>query len=616
MSLLDKIDNPQQLKNLSTNDLNKLSDDIRDFIIKNVSVTGGHLAANLGVVELTLALLYVFNPPKDKIVWDVGHQSYIYKILTGRKDKFNTLRKFGGLSGFPKSKESVYDHFDTGHSSTSISVALGFSIARDLQNKDYNVIAVIGDGALTGGLAYEGLNNAGRYDGKLIIILNDNQMSISKNVGAISRYLNLIRTRRRYFKIKKLTDNVLLRIPFAGKSLADLFHKIKGGIRYLFLPGTFFEAMGFEYYGPIDGHNISKLIEIFEIVKEIEKPVLIHVVTQKGKGYQHAEMYPEKYHGVPPFDIETGNHYNQTNHKTYSTVLGNTLIDLAKENDKIVAITAAMPEGTGLDKFAHIHPQRFFDVGIAEEHAVTFAAALAKEGMKPFVAIYSTFLQRSFDQIIHDVCIQNLNVTFCIDRAGIVGEDGETHHGSFDISYLSLIPNMTIIAPKDTDEFKYMLHFANNYKNGPLAIRYPRGYSNKIGICSKIEFGKCEIINYGCNGLIISLGKHVSILYNIIKNENLDWTLVNIRFLKPIDEAIFDLIKKYEKILIVEDNSIIGGIGDRIKSMCIEKGIYKPIKHVAIPDNFQPHGNVEEIYRLINLDYDNLKRIILEMNQN
>ncbi|WP_039767700.1 1-deoxy-D-xylulose-5-phosphate synthase [Caldicellulosiruptor sp. F32] len=614
MSILEKVNYPEDIKKLSISELYTLSEEVREFLLYNIANTGGHLAANLGVVELTLALLYIFNPPEDKIVWDVGHQCYVYKILTGRKEKFATLRKLGGLSGFPKSKESIYDSFDTGHSSTSISVALGFAIARDLNHKDYNVIAVIGDGALTGGLAYEGLNNAGRYNGKLLVILNDNQMSISKNVGAIAKYLSKVRTQPRYFKLKKATDELVANIPFVGEKLNQLVRKLKGGLKYILFPGMLFEALGFEYYGPIDGHDIKKMCEVFENVKNLTKPVLVHIVTQKGKGYEHAERFPEKYHGVPPFDIETGNHLTDTNSKSFSEVLGDKLCELAKENQKIVGITAAMPDGTGLTKFAKMYPERFFDVGIAEEHAVTFAAALAKEGFKPFVAIYSTFLQRAFDQIIHDVCLQNLNVVFCVDRAGLVGEDGETHHGSFDISYLTLIPNLTVMAPKDTKEFEMMLDFAAAYHDGPIAIRYPRGTTKIVGVYEPILFGKSEILVEGSNLAIFTVGRHVSMLYDIIKENNLNITLINVRFLKPLDAKFIEKIAKtHRKILIVEDNTVVGGLGEKIKGIIGEINSKNLVKHIGLPDRFVQHGSISELYSLLGLDKENLKNAIMEL---
>lgn len=614
MEILNIVNYPEDIKKLSFDELKKLSEEIREFLLQNIANTGGHLAANLGVVELTLALLYTFNPPTDKIVWDVGHQCYVYKILTGRKDKFGTLRKFGGLSGFPKTKESIYDAFDTGHSSTSISVALGFAVARDLKKENHNVIAIIGDGALTGGLAYEGLNNAGRYNGKLIVILNDNEMSISKNVGAIAKYLSQVRIRPKYFKFKKTTDELINKIPYIGKKLANCIKKLKGSIKYIFFPGTLFEALGFEYYGPIDGHDIKKLCEVFENVKNLPKPVLVHVVTQKGKGYEHAEKFPEKYHGVPPFDIETGNHFSISNVKTYSEVFGHKLCELASKNEKIVAITAAMPDGTGLSEFSKLYPNRFFDVGIAEEHAVTFAAALSREGYKPFVAIYSTFLQRSFDQIIHDVCLQNLNVIFCVDRAGIVGEDGETHHGSFDLSYLSLIPNITIMAPKDTKELEMMLEFANNYNSGPIAIRYPRGWNKNVGIYEPIELGRGEILSQGKELAIFSIGKLTSMLYDVIKKKNLDITLINMRFLKPLDESLVkQIIGSYRKILIVEDNTIIGGMGEKIKSIVAQINSKNSIKHIGIPDKFISHGSINDLYNIVGFDKQSLEKTIMEM---
>jgi len=613
LNILDSIFLPSDVKKLDYERLNILSQELREFLINNVSVTGGHLAANLGVVELTLSLLYVFDFPKDKIVWDVGHQSYVYKILTGRKDRFGTLRQYGGISGFPKSKESIFDCFDTGHSSTSISVALGFAIARDFKKEDSNVIAVIGDGALTGGLAYEGLNNAGRYDGKLMVILNDNQMSISKNVGAIAKYLTTIRLNKEYFKFKDIFDTTISKIPYYGDKINKLVDRLKGSVKYFLLPGIFFEALGFEYYGPFDGHDIKKLIDVFSNVKKINKPILIHVLTQKGKGYEHAEKYPDKYHGVPPFDIETGNHFSNYKNKTYSQVLGETLLKLAEKDERIVAITAAMPDGTGLKEFSIKYPNRFFDVGIAEEHAVTFAAALAKEGLKPYVAIYSTFLQRSFDQIIHDVCLQNLGVVFCIDRAGIVGEDGETHHGAFDLSYLSLIPNITIMAPKDTYEFGKMIEFSLFF-NQPLAIRYPRGWNKPVPYCYDVVYGKLEQILKGKKGVIIAIGRHVGIAYEIVKKRQLDWSLINLRFIKPIDPELTDILKEYKKIIIIEDNTMIGGIGQQIKSMMIENNITANVLHLSLPDQFLPHGNILEIDKLTNLDYESIERHVLEMD--
>ena len=597
---LDKVDNIDDLKKLNKDELTNLAEDIRHFLVDNVSKTGGHLAPNLGVVELTIALHYVFNSPDDKIIFDVGHQCYVHKILTGRKKDFPTLRKLNGISGFPKTRESVHDIFNTGHSSTSISTALGIATANKLQGKKDFAIAVIGDGALTGGLAFEGLNNARIDDTNLIVILNDNQMSISPSVGNLSIYLNEIRSNSLYTNSKKKIKSTLERIPFIGNALIHLIENTKNALRHVLLPNSvMFEQFGFTYLGPIDGHNIQDLTKILERAKNVKKPVLLHVITTKGKGYKPAEDKPDIFHGIGKFDPESGKITNSSE-MSYSKKLGDTLIDIAKKNEKIVAITAAMPKGTGLYEFSKEFPNRFFDVGIAEEHAVTFASGLATQGYIPFFAVYSTFLQRGYDEIIHDIALQNAHVILAIDRAGIVGSDGETHHGIYDLSYLSHIPNMTIMAPKDATEFSNMINFAIKY-NAPIAIRYPRdGYVEKLGNKQdEIKLGKAEILLEGNDITIVALGKTVVTaikVAEILKKKNITAEVINARFLKPLDTStILNSLRKTQKIITIEDNVITGGLASAVENIIINEENIKLKKFFAYPDVFIKHGTTSEI---------------------
>lgn len=616
MKLLDSLNFPEDLKKLNENDNKVLSDELREFLINSVSKTGGHLASNLGVVELTLSLFKAFDFDKDKIVWDVGHQSYVYKILTGRKEEFKRLRQFNGMSGFPKRNESPYDSFDTGHSSTSISAAIGIARARDLKKENYSVIAVIGDGALTGGMALEALNDAGFRKTNVIVILNDNQMSISTNVGGLSRYLNKLRIAPQYNKLK--TDiYASLDTSFVGKKIAGKISRVKDSIKQLVIPSMFFQNMGVKYIGPIDGHDIKAMTEVFTKAKEINGPVIIHTLTQKGKGYALAEQSPSKYHGVGPFNLKNGEQ-NSSCKNNYSKAFGKALVNISKKDDKIVAITAAMPEGTGLSYFSENFKDRFFDVGIAEQHAVTLAAGMASNGLKPVVAIYSTFLQRAFDQVVHDVCIQNLPVTFAIDRAGIVGEDGETHQGIMDISYLSMIPNIHIVAPKCLEEVEILLKWALN-KNSPVAIRYPRGGDiiDTLSPITKIEEGKWEILNKGSKVCIIATGKmvqHVMIAKDLLYEKGIDPTVLNATFIKPIDKNLLQSIKNEGyNILTVEDNMLSGGLGSSVKSYLSEieyKGI---IKSLGYNDEFIPQGNVDILYKEYGLDCESISKAILNL---
>ena len=616
MKLLNKLNFPKDLKKLNENDSKVLSEELREFLIDSVSKTGGHLASNLGVVELTLSLFKVFDFDKDKIVWDVGHQSYVYKILTGRKDGFKKLRQFNGMSGFPKRNESKYDYFDTGHSSTSISSALGIARARDLNKEKYSVIAVIGDGALTGGMALEALNDVGFRKTNLIVILNDNQMSISKNVGAISKYLNKLRIEPRYNKLKTDIQASLNQSDF-GKNIAVKISKVKDSIKQLVVPSMLFENMGVKYIGPIDGHDIKGMTEVLKNAKEVEGPVIIHVLTQKGKGYALAEESPTKYHALGPFDLESGE-LNVSPKNSYSKAFGKALINISETDEKVVAITAAMPEGTGLKCFSEKFKDRFFDVGIAEEHAVTLAAGMASNGLKPVFAVYSTFLQRSFDQLINDVCLQNLPVVFAIDRAGIVGDDGETHQGINDISYLSMIPNIHIIAPKCLEEVEVLLKWAIN-KNAPVAIRYPRGGNiiNTLSPITKVEEGKWEIINKGSKVCIIATGKmvqHAMLAKDILYEKGLNPTIVNATFIKPIDKKLLENIKKQGyNILTIEDNILKGGLGSVIKDYLSNIDYKRTIRSIGYDDEFIPQGNVEILYKTYKLDCESISKAVINL---
>lgn len=615
--ILDSINSPSDLKKLSCDQLEILASELRDYTIRVVSENGGHLASNLGVVELTLALHRVFETPKDKIVWDVGHQSYIHKIVTGRREEFTTIRKMGGISGFPKREESCHDVFETGHSSTSISAALGMAKARDLAGENYSVIAVIGDGAMTGGMSFEALNHAGDFPTNLIVILNDNEMSISHNIGGMSNYLSRIRTEPAYFKLKGGIEALLTKIPMVGKTMFKMAASLRDWLKYLVVPGVIFEELGFKYFGPIDGHDINKLEDVMRRAKSYNGyPVLIHVVTVKGKGYSIAEDKPKKFHSLSPFFIENGELKNRSSKKTYSEVFGDTLLELAENDEKIVAVSAAMADGTGLGAFASKYKNRFFDVGIAEQHAVTFCAGLAAGGYKPVFAVYSTFLQRAYDQILHDVCMQNLNVVFAIDRAGIVGSDGETHQGVFDITYLRHIPNITIMSPRDGKELSDMLRLALTLK-GPVAIRYPRGNAREFEFAeTTLNLGKSEILFEGEDGIIISEGNMFSKaleVYEKLKLAGKEYTLVNARFIKPLDEELLlKLAEKHKKIFTIEDNVISGGFGSSILefySKC-ETGV--DVRIIGYDDCFIPHGEKEELYLLNKMDSESIFNIIMK----
>ena len=607
---LDKVNCTKDIKNMTNEELDMLAKDIRKFLVKSISKTGGHLASNLGVVELTLALHKVFESPKDKIIWDVGHQSYVHKILTGRKDSFDTLRQFKGLSGFPKEIESSHDIFDTGHSSTSISVGLGIACARDIKNENFDVISVIGDGSITGGMALEALNNLGYVNTDMIVILNDNEMSIDKNVGAMSRHLSSIIRNSTMNKVKDEVEKIFT-VTSAGNLIYKTASKVKDSIVSQFTPQQceFFESMGIKYYGPIDGHNIKELIEILNKAKKKKGPVLLHVITKKGKGYKYAEEQPDKYHGVSKFDIKEG--VKPSNNKSISSVVGEKLVKMASKNDKIVAITAAMPSGTGLNIFEKAYPKRYYDVGIAEQHAVTFSAGLAKGGMKPYFAVYSTFLQRGYDQVIHDVCITKKNVTFLIDRAGLVGNDGETHHGMFDLSYLNIVPNIIVMAPKDTQELELMMDLSEKL-NGPVAIRYPRGnayYLNK-GEYKEIEVGKYEIIEDGKDIAILAIGnmvEHALKAKEILLEDNINPAIINARFLKPMDEKLLhELCKKYNTLVTIEDNVVSGGFGSRVNNFIMENNYNVKVDNIAISEKFINHGNIESLYEEVGLSSNSI----------
>lgn len=618
--ILNKLENIDDLRKLKDYELDKLSNEIREFIIENVSKTGGHLASNLGVVELTIALHTVFNSPEDKIIWDVGHQAYVHKILTGRKDKFNTLRQYKGISGFPKRSESEHDIFETGHSSTSISAGLGCALSRDLKNENNEVISIIGDGAMTAGMAFEALNHIGEVGTKLIVVLNDNEMSISQNVGGLSKYLNEIRTASTYSKMKEDVEAILNRIPAIGKKVFKTAERAKDSVKYFLIPGMLFEDLGFKYLGPVDGHNIKALTHVMEKAKKVNGPTLVHVLTKKGKGYSHAEKNPDKYHGASPFDIETGKSIKKANRTNYSNILGNKLCELAKNNEKIVAITAAMPAGTGLSKFKEEFSNRFFDVGIAEQHGVTLAAGMASLGHKPFFAVYSTFLQRGYDQVLHDVCIQKLPVVFAVDRAGLVGDDGETHHGVFDLSYLSHMPNMAIIAPKDEKEFNEIIKFAANYNDGPIAIRYPRGISCDLSNYSNdydIRLGKNEIINQGKDVALLAVGKMVQFsleAMNKLKSQGKNITVINSRFIKPLDEElILDIAKNHSTIVTYEDNALIGGFGSLVNDLLVKNDYKGKIINIGLPDEFIEHGKVDQLYKECNIDVDSVVELLKDI---
>lgn len=618
--LIAQINSPVDIKKLSDSELQRLAKEIRSFLIESVSKTGGHLASNLGVVELTLAIHRVFNSPKDKIIWDVGHQAYVHKLLTGRKHLFHTLRKYKGLSGFPKRSESEHDVFETGHSSTSISAGLGMAKARDLLGEKYAVVSVIGDGALTGGMAFEALNHAGHSNTDFIVILNDNEMSISQNVGGLSKYLNRLRSDPTYFKVKDDVENFLNKIPAVGKAVFKTAEKAKDSLKYFLVPGIIFEELGFTYLGPVNGHDVKELSIVLNRAKNIKGPVFIHVLTKKGKGYDFAEKNPDQFHGVNPFKIETGKVFSAHANISYSLIFGNTLCEMAEKNDRIVGITAAMPSGTGLNEFAARYPERFFDVGIAEQHAVTFAAGLATRGLRPVFAVYSTFLQRAYDQIVHDVCMQNLPVVFCIDRGGLVGNDGETHHGIFDLSFLSHIPNITIMAPKDGKELQSMMHFAISH-DGPVAIRYPRGESDDFSSISSdydVSNLQAEVLIRGRDVCIIAIGNMVRAAYEAavrLKAESIDCTVINGRFVKPLDEnTIISECLNIENIITLEDNLIKGGFGSQVLELLSRKKMNnKNFKILGLPDKFIEHGDTEDLMSAYGLDINGIMGHIREM---
>ena len=605
--VLDKIKKANDIKKLSPQEVDILRDEIREFLIDSISVTGGHLASNLGVVELTMALHLSLDLPTDKIVWDVGHQSYTHKILTGRKDGFASLRKFGGMSGFPKTDESDCDCFNTGHSSTSISAGLGLAMARQITGDDYYVVSVIGDGALTGGMAYEALNNASSIESNFIIVLNDNNMSISENVGGVSHYLSGFRTADAYRDLKNNVMNSLNQIPVYGERMVKRIRNTKSSIKQLFIPGMFFEEMGIIYLGPVDGSDIGEMCRIFEEAKRVDGPVLVHVITKKGAGYLPAEKFPARFHGAEPFDIATGLPKNKRTKANYTDVFSTVMVKAGEHNEKLVAITAAMADGTGLRRYRRCYPKRFFDVGIAEGHAVTFAAGLAKAGLIPVFAVYSSFLQRGFDQIIHDVCIQNLHVIFAIDRAGLVGSDGETHQGIFDISYLSQIPNMTVLAPKNKWELSDMMKFAIDF-DGPIAIRYPRGlaYDGLKEYRSPIRFAKSETIFKGTDVAILALGsmvKTAETVCGILKEHGITATLINARFAKPFDgEVIKSLTAYHHTIVTIEENVKSAGFGEHVAEYLEDNGIDLKLINISIPDAYVEHGNVDKLKEMLKID--------------
>ena len=607
---LNKVNSPKDLKDLKMEELDQLSSDLREKIIETVSKTGGHLAPSLGVVELTIALHYVFNTPFDKIIWDVGHQAYAHKLLTGRKDRFHTLRTHGGISVFPKRAESPYDTFDTGHSSTSISVGLGISTAKALKNEDSKIISVIGDGSMTGGMAFEGSNQAGHTEKNLIVVLNDNEMSIAPNVGALSSFLSRKMSGRGFLTLRRELENFLKSVPGVGENILHLFRKSEDSFVTFFTPGMMFEAFKFKYIGPIKGHRLDLLIETFKNIQHLEGPVLVHVMTKKGKGYGPAEEDPAFYHGVGSFEVSTGTSTKKSSEQplTYTQVFGNTMLDLAEKDKRLFAITAAMPEGTGLNGFHETFPDRFLDAGIAEQHAVTFAAGLATEGFKPVVAIYSTFMQRAYDQIVHDVCLPNLPVVFCLDRSGLVGEDGPTHHGHLDITYMRTLPNITVMAPKDENELRHMIYTALNH-SGPVAIRYPRG--NGLGVpidteYHKIPIGEAEVLKEGKDLLIIALGSMVAPSLEAaeaLKKDGLSVGVINSRFAKPLDKKLTDYAKAAGTVLVVEENIKQGGFGSAVLELFADKGVRNlNIKLLGIPDLFVEHGAVSILKEKYGLD--------------
>lgn len=613
--MLEKINQPNDIKKINPDDFRILAKEIRRFLLQNVSKTGGHLASNLGIVELTMALHLVLDFPKDQLIFDVGHQSYVHKILTGRKDGFKNLRQFHGMSGFPKRRESNCDAFHSGHSSMSLSAALGMAAARDINHTDEKIVAVIGDGALSGGMAYEALNNMARLREKkknLIIVLNDNKMSIAENVGGMSAYLNKVRTQKGYIEFKDNVEQSLLKIPNIGKPLAGFLKKSKDSIKQLFVPGMIFEDMGLTYVGPIDGHNIPLLVETFQRAKQLDEPIIVHVVTKKGKGYKPAEQNPAKFHGINAFSLKTGEVLSKGSGPSNTDIFSDTLVKAAKEDEKIIAVTAAMPDGTGLQKFAKEYPERFYDVGIAEEHAVTFCAGMAANGLKPVFAVYSTFLQRGFDQVLHDTALGNYPVIFGLDRSGLVGADGETHQGVFDISYLAVIPNLTIMAPINGKELQEMLLYSLKDAKGPTAIKYSRG---EVLHCfeecyEEIQYEKGQVLKEGKDAVILSVGNMISETVkavDILEEQGYQVGIVNPRFIKPMDEKMLDqLAEEYELIVTVEEGMLNGGFGSMVMQYLYQKGYHGKIKNIGIKDQFVEHGSVKELRHMLKLDGESI----------
>ena len=616
--ILDRIQKANDIKNLTESEIEELRFEIRQFLLESISVTGGHLASNLGVVELTMALHLAFSLPEDKLIWDVGHQAYTHKILTGRKEGFVSLRQYGGMSGFPKSNESDSDCFNTGHSSTSISAGLGLAAAREITGEDYHVVSIIGDGALTGGMAYEALNNASQIKKNFIIVLNDNNMSISENVGGMNMYLSNFRTADAYRDLKMGVMNSLHKVPVVGDKMVKSIRNAKSSIKQLFVPGMFFEEMGIIYLGPVDGSNIKEMVRVFNEAKRVDGPVLVHVMTKKGAGYLPAENNPSRFHGAEPFDIETGLPLKKKEKSSYTDIFAQAMCKLAEKEPKIVAITAAMADGTGLTKFAKEYPNRFYDVGIAEQHAVTFAAGLAKAGLKPVFAVYSSFLQRAYDQVLHDVCIQNLPVVFAIDRGGLVGSDGETHQGIFDLSYLSSIPNMTVMAPKNKYELADMMKYSVGFE-GPIAVRYPRGtaYDGLKEYRSPIEFGKSEVIKKGSKIAFFALGSMVETAQEVVNRlaeQGVEATLINARFAAPFDkDMVVSLAEEHDILVTLEENVLSGGFGEHVSSFVGEKDLELKVQIVAIPDAYVEHGNVSILKKDIGIDADTIYEKVIEL---
>ena len=614
--LLEKIQKENDIKQLKPEELEKLAEEIRQFLVEKISVTGGHLASNLGVVELTMALHLAFELPQDKMIWDVGHQSYTHKILTGRRAGFDDLRKYGGMSGFPKRKETECAAFDTGHSSTSISAGLGYVAARDIKGEEHSVISIIGDGAMTGGMAYEALNNASRLKSNFIIVLNDNNMSISENVGGMSRYLNGLRTAEAYTGLKKGVEDTLMKIPVQGEKILYQMKKTKSGLKQLFVPGMFFEDMGITYLGPVDGHDIRKLYKTFQEAKRVDHAVLVHVLTKKGKGYGPAEENPSRFHGIVPFDIETGEAKEKSSKDSYTDIFSKVFCDIAKQNDAVVGITAAMADGTGLARFARMFPDRFFDVGIAEEHALTFAAGLAAGGLKPVVAVYSSFLQRAFDQAIHDVCLQNLPVMIAVDRAGLVGSDGETHQGLFDLSFLNMIPNMTILSPKNRWEMADMVRFCADFQY-PVALRYPRGaaYEGLSAFRTPIVYGKSEILYEEEDIAVIFVGHMAELAVQVrdrLKEIGYHCSLINARFVKPLDTEMLEALTKDHRLFVtIEENVLSGGFGEQVLHYVSRAKLDVGVRCIGIPDDYVEHGNVDLLRREVGLDAETIVKQII-----